>query len=255
MTITATSIETSPAAPPTVDDVTFDLYRDVHKANRVELFAVTSEAGRLDPSDQAAREALADHIRWVAAWLAQHAQHEDVHIEPDLRRLLPDLAAVIHDDHVSFDGRAESLVDLAMDAVAARGSDQRRRSHRLYLDLASFTSAYLAHQDIEERLIMPCLEASLGLPRILEINHAIHASISPEDMGTALALMIPAINIDDRAEMLGGIRAEAPPRPSTPCGRSPVRSCRPRSTERWVSVSASCEPRSVTSGPLSRFAA
>ena len=202
---------TSPESKPTLDDVTFDLYRDVHKAIRIELFSLTSEAGRVDPSDEAAKLALDDHLRWVVQWLAQHAHHEDVHIEPDLRRLMPDLATAVRDDHVAFDRRCETLLSLGSDAVSARRADKRRSSHRLYLDLASFTSAYLAHQDIEERLIMPSLEAALGLPRILEIHQTILASISPEDMGKALALMIPAMNIDDRAEMLGGIRAEAPP--------------------------------------------
>ena len=200
-----------PSAPPTPDNVTFDLYRDVHKAIRVELFSLTIEAGRLDPSDQVARQALADHVTWVVDWLAQHAHHEDTRIEPDLRRLLPDLAAVVHDDHAGFDTRCESLLELAADAVTATGTDRRRLGHRLYLDLASFCSAYLAHQDLEERLIMPCLEAALGVPRIVEIHHSILGSISPEDMATALALMIPAINIDDRVEMLGGIKADAPP--------------------------------------------
>jgi hypothetical protein len=211
MTMNDTSPEIRPAAPPSLDDVSFDLYRDVHKAIRVELFSVTSEAGRVDPSDQAARMALADHVKWVVEWLAQHAHHEDVYIEPDLCRLMPDLAAVVRNDHISFDTRCDSLLELATDAVSATGTARRRLGHRLYLDLALFTSDYLAHQDIEERLIMPCLEAALGLPRILEIQHSILASISPEDMGTALSLMIPAINLDDRAEMLGGIRSEAPP--------------------------------------------
>jgi hypothetical protein len=30
-------------------------------------------------------------------------------------------------------------------------------------------------------------------------------------MARFLALMLPAMNLDDRAEMLGGMRAEAPP--------------------------------------------
>jgi len=209
--LTMTITDAPPAATPTIDAVTFDLYRDVHKAIRVELFALTTEAGRVDPSDPVARTAVADHVRSVADWLESHAHHEDTAIDPELRRLMPDLAEAVQHDHASFDARTASLIDQAEDAAAATGSDARRLGHRLYLELASFTSAYLAHQDVEERLIMPCLEASLGVPRILEIHHAILASLSPEEMGAALALMIPAINVEDRVEMLEGIKADAPP--------------------------------------------
>jgi len=207
MTIT----EAAPTTTPTIDSVTFDLYRDVHKAIRVELFAVTTEAGRLDPSDRAARDALAGHVRSVVDWLADHARHEDTTIDPELRRLMPDLAEAVWHDHAEFDARCEAMVDLADTAATAIGTDRRRLGHRLYLDLASFTSAYLAHQDLEERVIMPSLEAALGVPHVVEMHQAILASLSPAEMGAALALMIPAINLDERVKMLSGIRADAPP--------------------------------------------
>ena len=46
---------------------------------------------------------------------------------------------------------------------------------------------------------------------MLAIHQAIIASIPPDEMATSLALMLPAMNIDDRAEMLGGMQAGAPP--------------------------------------------
>ena len=103
------------------------------------------------------------------------------------------------------------LVVRARDAAAGQGGECRHLVHDLYLDLASFTSAYLAHQDLEERLAMPTLEAGLGVPRVLELHHAILGSIPPDEMAEALSLMIPAINVEDRVEMLGGMQMEAPP--------------------------------------------
>ena len=197
MTIT----EAAPTTTPTIDSVTFDLYRDVHKAIRVELFAVTTEAGRLDPSDRAARDALAGHVRSVVDWLADHARHEDTTIDPELRRLMPDLAEAVWHDHAEFDARCEAMVDLADTAATAIGTARRRLGHR----------PYLAHQDLEERVIMPSLEAALGVPHVVEMHQAILASLSPAEMGAALALMIPAINLDERVKMLSGIRADAPP--------------------------------------------
>ena len=57
---------------------------------------------------------------------------------------------------------------------------------------------------------MPALEAAVGVQDVVAIHQAILAGIPPEEMGRSLALMIPAMNIDDRAAMLGGMRAGAP---------------------------------------------
>jgi hypothetical protein len=102
-----TDIPATPAAA--LAPVTFDLYRDIHKSIRAELFAVTEEAGRADPSSTADRTALVAHV----------------------------------------------------DAVVA-------------------------------------------------IHGAIIASLPPDEMMRSLALMLPAINVDDRTELLGGMRANAP---------------------------------------------
>ena len=57
---------------------------------------------------------------------------------------------------------------------------------------------------------MPALQAAVGLPRLLEIHGEILGSIPPEAMARSLALMLPAMNLDDRTELLGGMRASAP---------------------------------------------
>ena len=82
---------------------------------------------------------------------------------------------------------------------------------RLYIELASFTSAYLAHQDLEERVVAPELHRVIGPEGVLAIHQAIIASIPPDQMAASLALMLPAMNNDDRTELLGGMQAGAPP--------------------------------------------
>jgi hypothetical protein len=57
---------------------------------------------------------------------------------------------------------------------------------------------------------MPALEEAIGFPATLTIHEAILASIPPDQMAQSLALMIPAMNIDDRTEVLGGLQASAP---------------------------------------------
>ena len=57
---------------------------------------------------------------------------------------------------------------------------------------------------------MPALEQAIGIDAVLEIHGAIIASIPPEGLAQSLSLMLPAMNVDDRAELLGGMREHAP---------------------------------------------
>lgn len=199
-----------PTASTALVPVTFDLYRDIHKAIRTELFAVTTEAASLDPGDEYARAALADHVRDVFALLVAHAEHEDGAIQPALEQHLPDLAEQVEVDHITLEGRMEVLQELADTAASGGSGSTGFDVHRFHLAFASFTSAYLMHQDTEERVIMPALETAVGVDEVVRIHQVILASIPPGEMAKSLALMLPAMNIDGRADLLGGMRAGAP---------------------------------------------
>jgi hypothetical protein len=188
-----------------------DLYRDIHKGIRAELFAITTTAGNIDPTDPLDRGALADHVMSVAAVLESHAHHEDAVVDPVLQTHLPDLASDINDDHERLEATFASITDLACSVVDSPIGDERRLAQLLHLDLARFTSAYLAHIDLEERVVMQRLEHLLGIEAIAAMHGAIVSSIPPDEMASSLAFMLPAMNVDDRAELLGGIRMAAPP--------------------------------------------
>ena len=194
----------------TLAPVTHDLYRDIHKAIRTELFAVTMEAASLDPSLGIARAGLAAHVREVVAFLVDHAEHEDAAIQPVLERELPDLAARVEVDHETLEARMDDLVAMAEEAAQLDAADAGHRIHRVHLAFASFTGAYLEHQDVEERVIMPALEEAVGVEAVVGIHQAILGAIPPQEMAKSLALMLPAMNVDGRTELLGGMREGAP---------------------------------------------
>jgi len=206
MTITTQSI--TPSA--SFDAVVVDLYRDIHKAIRGELFAVTTSAGRTDPTDRAAKVDLARHVAEIVELLELHAEHEDVAVQPLIEAHLPSLGEQIALDHLAFESRTATLAEQAAALVDVDGDTARRQGQRLYLDLASFTGVYLAHQDIEEREVMPALHELLGADAMLGVHQQIIGSIPPAEMARSLALMLPAMNVDDRTELLGGMRAGAP---------------------------------------------
>jgi hypothetical protein len=90
------------------------------------------------------------------------------------------------------------------------GPAARVRLHQLYLEMASFTSVYLPHQDVEERVVMPTLEREVGVEAVIGMHGAIVGSIPPDEMARTLALMFPAMNVDDRTDVLGGLQHNAP---------------------------------------------
>jgi hypothetical protein len=204
---TATTTGSTPVTPP----VAIDLYRDIHKGIRAELFGATLQAGDLDPSDRGSRLALAGRIDALVALLHGHAEHEDGHVQPAIEKVLPDAASRIVADHDLLDRRIGDIQEMSVVVAETTGTQARAVGHELYLELASFSSAYLSHQDLEERVVMPTLAAALGPDTVLGIHQAIISSIPPAEMATALAVMIPAMNVDDRTEMLGGMQAGAPP--------------------------------------------
>lgn len=190
--------------------VALDIYRDIHKAIRTELFAVTTEAGSLDAAQGIGRAALASHVGAVVDLLVGHAEHEDGAIQPVLEAELPNLAERVGADHHALEATMADLREMAAEVAALAAPQPRAQVHRLYVALAAFTSDYLAHQDVEERVVMPALQQAVGVEAVGAIHGAILSSIPPDEMARSLALMIPAMNIDDRAELLGGMRAGAP---------------------------------------------
>jgi hypothetical protein len=189
----------------------FDGFRDIHKSVRAELFALVGSAGNVDPGDRAGRAALSAHVDDVVDLLATHAAHEDTHVLPVLEAHAPPLFERISTDHACLDRRLSRIAERAGAIVHAAPGEHRARIHNLYLDLASFTGAYLAHQDYEERIAMPVLLDAIGVEGAVEVHQAIVASIPAPVMAKNLALMIPAMNLDDRAELLGAMQHDAPP--------------------------------------------
>lgn len=212
---TASTRPTTSAAHPDIDlhvlpIIVVDLYRDIHKGLRAELFALTLEAGSIDPDDLADRRALAAHVSSVRSVLESHAHHEDAFVEPMLWSHLPELAEKIAADHGALEPRFVAVDELATALATAVEPGSARALHHLYHELSGFTSAYLAHQLVEERVVMPALQEAIGVEAVLAIHGGIIASIPPAEMAQSLAFMLPAMNADDRGQLLGGIRAGAP---------------------------------------------
>jgi hypothetical protein len=198
-------------APSESELVSFDLYADIHKGIRGELFRITSSAGRLDPGERCAREQLLEGVHRLFGFLVVHAEHEDQFVQPLLEVHAPYYAEVVASDHVRLEDQMAAIEARVERAASASKAEQRGRIHHVYRELAAFTSAYLEHQDFEECKVMPALDAVMGTDELVAVNAAIVASIPPEQLGDSLSLMLPAMNIEDRVELFAGAQAGMPP--------------------------------------------
>lgn len=205
ITIPSLTVETAP-----LERVNLDLYRDIHKGLRNGLFGVTFAAGQVDPGNRDAVAAVAGRWHDLVAVLVGHAEHEDEFMQPVIEEHFPALADVIAVAHPELEAQMAALEVLAERATDACERDRRLAVHRMYLGFASFTAAYLQHQEFEELRVMPALAEKIGFEAVLAMHGAIVASIPPDEMVKALTLMLPGMNVEDRAELLGGIKAGAP---------------------------------------------
>jgi hypothetical protein len=188
----------------------WDLYREIHKGLRLALFTTTAKAGSTDPAEEADITALRSEWRDTVFVLRGHHHHEDDFIDALIDRHASDLRTKVNEDH----GAVERMLD-ELDAEAGELSDTadgERGAHllRFYLNLARFTAVYLDHMAYEEEVVMPALNAVLSDAELADITATIRGSVPPADMCIFMRYMVPGMNLDERADMLSGMHANAP---------------------------------------------
>ncbi|MCB9372309.1 MAG: hypothetical protein H6518_05960 [Microthrixaceae bacterium] len=136
-----------PASVPAM--ATVDLYLDIHKGIRADLFSVTGRAGSLDPADAAGRAGWPRPSGGRSTCWPATPSTRTRSSSRSSRSSAPDLAEVVATDHHGLEPRMDGLVALADAAADVAGAEARSWLHALYLDLALFTGDYLRHQETE----------------------------------------------------------------------------------------------------------
>jgi len=190
--------------------LTHDLYREIHKAIRYVMFRTTMNAGTLDVTDLDAVVDLARQCHELIELLELHHHHEDGFVQALVETHAPDLAIVVETQHLTVEAGIAGLRDLVTALIDASPADRPAVAHRLYLELTRFTAAYLEHQLCEEQRVMPALCGAVDGADLEALHITLKQSIAPDVMAGIMLVMLPAINVDERAGMLGGM-SMAPP--------------------------------------------
>ena len=190
-----------------------DLYRDIHKGLRHELFDLTFRAGRLDPADDALVIELVAESRKVIRLLRDHHSHEE---QPAFEQIVeahvPAVARVLHDDHHALAERLEWLASRADELAAAPAAARPAIAHAHYLELAAFTSAYLGHLDVEERVVMPAIAAACDDSEIDAVHGSGARQCPARDASRRHGRDAPALAPAERAELVEKVALYRAPR-------------------------------------------
>jgi hypothetical protein len=213
--MTSTLFTTADSAPLQSIDIDatdgYDFYREIHKGIRFAMHHATIEAGRLDVSDHDRVEAVLAGITDLFDLLHLHHHHEDVFVQPLIEAHAPDLAMIITAQHIDVDDGIDHLGRLCQNLSSVAQSGRTHAAHRLYLDLTRLTGAYLTHQLVEETEVMPRLRAAVPTEKLLQLDMELRASVPPPVMADVMAFMLPAMNVEERVDMLTGMSMAPPP--------------------------------------------
>ena len=201
-TTAASNTDPGNAAMPPVD-----LYREVHKGLRAALFELVHRAGALDATDADAVESFRKLFAELDMMLETHHGHEDGALLAGLiADHAGDVAEAVEAGHVGIEAQ---LGDLRATIAGLDGNPIAPAA--LYDQLATFTADYLDHMQVEEQQVMPRLQSVASPEALMAITMEIRTSVPPPEMCVFLRSMLPAMNVDERTAMLGGMQMGAPP--------------------------------------------
>ena len=189
-----------------------DLYKDVHKGLRYELFAFSIKAGSIDWDNTDSTKALGEELDTLLHLLRSHVVHENTFCHPLITRLVLGGARALDIEHREQEAMLDDL-EAHFKHMISKGSGRRslvKDGIQFYRALNRSLARYLVHLDQEEAQVMPTLWDLCSDEELTGVLGEIIASMKPEEFLSYLEVMFPAMNTEERANILSGLRSSAP---------------------------------------------
>ena len=188
----------------------YDFFREVHKGLRLALFTLTCDLGSTDYERPEARAETVRRVSETVALLQSHHGHEDTFIAPLLEQDHPRLRAIVDAGHAETEADLVEIGTLTQRLAEASGSDAVQAGLDLYRFFALFTAQYLAHMALEEGEVMASLRDTMSVGELFDVDMRLRGAVPPDTMCRFIAVMVPAMNSEERLAMFQGMRAGAP---------------------------------------------
>lgn len=188
----------------------YNIYTVIHKALRAFMTDTLLKLGNFDPSDEAECSAAIAQLRGLLAMCSGHLHHENTFVHAAIERVLPGRAARTAQDHVQHEAEIAELEHEVARFESMPAWQRGPAARKLYLELSRFVAENFLHMLVEETENHAALIEACDEQQVLQIEHAIVASLPPEAKFAAMQWMIPYCNAKERAFLLGGMQRNAP---------------------------------------------
>ncbi len=185
------------------------IYDQVHKGIRKELFDFIILAGTTQFNDAQALENLQSKFNNLINLLRDHARHEDQFIHPLLKKNVPEMEHRLEADHVQQDLLLNNLCT-HFDEILKFADPARRAQcgHQFYQAMNYFVGEYLLHLHEEEHKITQLLWQNYSDEEILNAIMKLISSFTIAETRLSYAVMLPALNPDERVALFNGLTTE-----------------------------------------------
>jgi hypothetical protein len=139
-----------------------------------------------------------------------HLHKENAFIHPAMEARQPGSAALTLEDHEHHEAAFARLHGLANAVEHGAQGERGRAAMRLYHELALFVADNLQHMHMEETHNNRVLWDAYNDEELLAVEHAIVASIPPEQKSLFMRWMVPSASPEERLQLLRGVRQGAP---------------------------------------------
>ena len=189
----------------------YNIYEVVHKALRARLAETLVAIGQMDADEDGSLCAVVGQVRTTLAMMRGHlgSENEFVHVAMEARA--PGSTRRIAEEHLHHEEDIQTLDDACTALLDAAPGARAARAGRLYVMFDLFVQDNFSHMRYEEDHHNAVLWSAYTDEEILAIEQALVAAIPPEKKALFLLSMVPAVPTRDRARLLGGLRASAPP--------------------------------------------
>lgn len=178
---------------------------------RARLFQFSLKTGVLDYSGKVALVTFSGELNAICTEFSLHASLEEKFIHPLLSNQVPGGAKKLELAHHEMH---EQLDDLVISAENLKLSNVRSGKYadiclEFYRAWNRFIVFYHVHINEEEEMVQPTLRALCTEEELSNAFATIVGSMSPPELMGMLRMMIIAMNPDERAGLLSGIKAHA----------------------------------------------
>lgn len=187
-----------------------DLYGTVHKALRSQLYESAMHVARADCACPEEARAVAVRLRAMLAFLAEHAEHEEAVILPELAKLAPEVHASLTADHARTEALEQEISALLERLDNANRVERTYLGRRIHQRMGVLVSEHTRHMNSEETQANEVLWARCTDAELKALEGRIIASIPGPRIAEWFAIILPAASLPEAGAMVADLCAALP---------------------------------------------